>query len=225
MIISSGVAGILVGFIFKETQDNNLDLIIATKTLSKRSCVVIKLLVFLISEICISLLVIITISCFLPLITGVTVAHILYLFLNIIVINVIFTLIFGGFALIVTNIGSKVLTVLSPIVLSMAVVIYSIGIDMSKLLPSQQMMLQDNVQATTVKYFGLYNDSQNPQAKTGLMQTGVYFTSYNPDIQFTGATAARSYYENVQAQYSTVDLYANPIRQFALISNAIGLTN
>jgi hypothetical protein len=226
MVISSGISGILVGFIFKETQDNNLDLITSTKAISKRSCVVIKLLIFLITEIVVSFLVIIFISCFLPLINGATPAHVFYLFLNIFVINMIFALLYGGFALVVANFGSKVLTVISPIVLSMSITIYSVGMDLAKLLPQQQTMLKDNVQMTTVKYFGRYNDPQNPTAKTGLCQTGVYFTSYNPDIQFSGAIEARKYYESVQAQYSTgLELYSNPIRQFALMSNSIGLVD
>jgi hypothetical protein len=160
-----------------------------------------------------------TIACFIPLLKVVTLSHIFYLFVNIIIIHLIFVLLYGGFALIIANIGSKVLTVLSPIVFSMTVTIYSTAVDFSHLRPTQQMMANDNIQATTIKYFAGHN------GRTTRTEIGAYFTSYNPDIQFSNIMQLRNYYATVQSQYTKFDLYGNPIRQFALMSNSIGLVD
>jgi hypothetical protein len=209
----------LVSYIFKESQENNLDLIISTKPLSKRANTAVKITVFFSMEIMISILVIIIISCFIPMMKDMNTTRLFSLYLNIFVMNLIIALVFGGVALVISLSVSKVVVTLSPIVLSVACVAMSIGFTYSKLNPADAMMLKDNIQATTINYY-----AQSTGANTaGQMRKGVYFTSYNPNVVFNSPSVARNYFAKFQGGYNKATLIGNVTQQFAMMSNAINL--
>jgi hypothetical protein len=194
MIISSGVYGILIGYLFKETQENNVDLIVSTKKVTKNQTMLGKVAVYFTVSTLLTALLMVFLLILMPTMKDVTFTRFSFLLANIVVGNAILTLIFGGIGIFVSLKANKTVTVLSPMVVALALNLVSAGMSYGQLTPEQNMLINDNVQASTLRY---YAKQQNATGDTtGKMSNGISFTSFNPDIQFTDPLAAQDYYAN-----------------------------
>ncbi|MDR0857249.1 MAG: hypothetical protein LBM76_02585 [Mycoplasmataceae bacterium] len=222
MIISSGVYGILIGYLFKETQENNVDLIVSTKKVTKNQTMLGKVAVYFTVSTLLTALLMVFLLILMPTMKDVTFTRFSFLLANIVVGNAILTLIFGGIGIFVSLKANKTVTVLSPMVVALALNLVSAGMSYGQLTPEQNMLINDNVQASTLRY---YAKQQNATGDTtGKMSNGISFTSFNPDIQFTDPLAAQDYYANrIAPKYEKSWIGANFVKQLTFAYNSIGL--